>query len=135
MRAPAPLGMKLLALFFAFGTTMSGLTAILLLFPGTPLDTVWRVNPAARDALQPLGLVAVMLMSAVCAGCATACLGLWRLRSWGYWTALAVLTINLIGDTLNFVILHDWRTLIGLPIGGAMIAYLIPRRHLFAPDV
>ena len=110
---------------------MSGLTAILLLFPGTPLDAIWGLNPAARDAFRPLGQPAVALMIAVCAACLTACVGLWRLQVWGYWTALTVLSINLIGDTLNFVLLHDWRTLIGLPIGGAMIAYLFSRRNRF----
>jgi hypothetical protein len=35
------------------------------------------------------------------------------------------LGINLVGDTTNTVVSHDWRTLIGLPIGGAMIFYLL----------
>jgi uncharacterized membrane protein (DUF2068 family) len=131
MRSSAPLGIKLLAFFFAFGATMSWLTAFLLLCPGTPVDAVWRFNPEARHAFQPLGMTAVVLMVSVCAACIMAGVGLWRVRKWGYWTALTVLGINLIGDTLNFVFLHDWRTLIGLPIGGAMIAYLVSRRDQF----
>ena len=34
-------------------------------------------------------------------------------------------TINLIGDSLNAFLLNDLRTLIGLPIGGVMIWYLV----------
>ena len=40
-------------------------------------------------------------------------------------TAIAILGINILGDTVNAVVAHDWRTLIGLPIGGAMIIYLL----------
>lgn len=122
---------RAIALFFAFGTTMSGITAFLLAVPGTPLDGIWRLNPAARTQFLTLGGWAVLLMLVVCAACATACVGLWRLRLWGQRTAIAVLGVNLVGDTANAALTHDWRTLIGLPIGGAMIAYLIARRDAF----
>jgi hypothetical protein len=32
-----------------------------------------------------------------------------------------MLTINLLGDTLNAFLLRDWRTLIGVPIAGLMM--------------
>jgi uncharacterized membrane protein (DUF2068 family) len=128
-----PRAIKPLSLFFAFGTAMSGLTAVLLAFPGTALDQVWRINPAAQAALQPMDGWAVLLMATVCASCAIASVGLWRLRPWGYWSALIVLAVNLIGDVLNALIAQDWRTLIGLPIGAAMIAYLVSSRMLFTP--
>jgi hypothetical protein len=35
-----------------------------------------------------------------------------------------VLAINILGDTITAFIRYDWSTLIGLPIGGAMICYL-----------
>ena len=31
--------------------------------------------------------------------------------------------MHLVGDSLNAILRHDLRTLIGLPIGGALIAY------------
>jgi hypothetical protein len=33
--------------------------------------------------------------------------------------------VNAVGDLLNAVIRHDARTLIGLPIDGGMMAYLL----------
>ncbi|HMA41058.1 MAG TPA: hypothetical protein VKP10_13365 [Gemmatimonadales bacterium] len=39
--------------------------------------------------------------------------------------ALTLLVVNVIGDTANAVIRGDWRTLFGLPIGGALIVYLV----------
>lgn len=71
--------------------------------------------------MQSLG---VLTMLATGAACALAAIGLARGREWGRRIAIAVLTINVIGDTANAVIQHDARTLIGLPVGGAMIAYL-----------
>jgi len=126
-----PLGITLLGLFFVLGATMSGLAALGLAFPGKWLEPMWRLNPQAREQLTALGGWAVLLMSTVCAACTTAAVGLWRVRRWGYWTALSILSVNLCGDLLNAVLLHDWRTLIGLPVGGAMIAYLVTRQRLF----
>jgi uncharacterized membrane protein (DUF2068 family) len=68
-----------------------------------------------------MGLWAVLLMVAVCVACATAALGLRRCKRWGYWMALAILSINIGGDTIHAVVAHDWRTLVGLPIGGALV--------------
>jgi hypothetical protein len=39
--------------------------------------------------------------------------------------ALLVLVTNLVGDTINAFVRGDWRTLIGLPVAGLMIAYLL----------
>jgi hypothetical protein len=39
-----------------------------------------------------------------------------------------VLGCNLLGDRPNALVRGDRRTLIGLPIGGAMLVYLLSRR-------
>ena len=53
---------------------------------------------------------------------------MWRGRRWGYWLAVGVLGTNLLGDLANGVLRHDWRTLIGVPIAGAMLIYLARRQ-------
>ena len=70
------------------------------------------------------------------AACCSAAIGLAKLASWGRKVAVAILVINLIGDLLGALIRHDPRTLIGLPIGGAMILYLTTERvrRVFAPN-
>jgi len=115
---------RLLAAFFAFGATMCALTIVLLIFPGTALDSLWRLNPAARLAFQSLGNGAILLMSVVGTGCVFAAIGLWQKSLWGIRIALVVLSLNIIGDLFNALVRHDYRALIGLPIGGAMIFYL-----------
>ena len=115
---------KLFAAFFAFGATMCALTIVLLLFPGSRLDSLWRVNPDGRSAFQSLGSLPILLMFVVGAGCAFASIGLWRSAGWGIRIALIILSLNIVGDLGNALVRHDYRALIGLPIGGAMIFYL-----------
>jgi hypothetical protein len=38
--------------------------------------------------------------------------------------ALIILALNIAGDLINVFLRHDYRALVGLPIGGAMIVYL-----------
>ncbi len=115
---------KLFAGFFAFGATMCTVTIVLLLLPGTSLDSLWRLNPDAHLAFQSVGKWAVLLMFAVGTGCAFAAVGLWRKSLWGIWLALTILSLNIVGDLFNALVRHDYRALIGLPVGGAMIFYL-----------
>jgi uncharacterized membrane protein (DUF2068 family) len=113
-----------LALFFAFGASMCALTVSLLLFPGTVLDALWRLNPEAHAAFQSLGMWPVLLMCLVGMGCAFAAIGLWQGKRWGGQMALVILSVNLVGDLFNAIARNDYRALIGLPIAGAMILYL-----------
>lgn len=124
-----PLGIKLLAAFFTIGAAVCLLTIVMLLFPGGALDSLWRLNPDAQVAFQQLGKLSILLMLIVGAACALAAIGLAYRKSWGIPLALVILTVNLVGDTLSAIFRHDLRTLIGLPIGGAMIVYLLSVRR------
>jgi hypothetical protein len=130
-RASVPLGVRLISLFFAFGASMSGLTAFLLLFPGSHLDVLWRLNPRARADLTSMGPLGVYAMGMVCVSCVISARELWRGTRLGLNIALAMLILNVGADLVNAFALHDWRTLIGVPIGGAMILYLMSQRHRF----
>jgi hypothetical protein len=112
------------AAFFAFGATMCLLTVMLLLFPGTNLDSLWNLNPDARVAFQSLGSWSILLMLTVGTGCALAATRLWNGKLWGIRLAVAILFVNIIGDLANVVARHDYRSLVGLPIAAAMIFYL-----------
>ena len=116
--------MKLLARFFAFGACMCALTIWLLLFPGGALDSLWRLNPEAHAAFQRIGGLLILLMVIVGVACALAAIGLARNAKWGRWLGILILAANLVGDLTNAFVRHDLRTLIGVPIAGAMIFYL-----------
>jgi len=128
MPADPPLAMTALILFFAAGALISGTSALALAFPGSWLEPIWRLNPEARSALVQLGPWAVVLMLGVSAACAGAAGGLWTGRRWGHRVAVGVLATNLVGDLFNAVVRGDRRTLIGLPIGGLLLGYLLSRR-------
>ena len=118
-------GIKLLVAFFVFGATACAVTIAMLLAPAGRLDFLWRLNPEAQVGFQTIGTAfSVLLMLGVGLACACAAVGLARQKSWGRRLAIGILAVNLIGDCVNFVARHDPRTLIGLPIGGAMIIYL-----------
>jgi hypothetical protein len=125
------------ALFFAFGAAMCALTVFLLFFPGSPLDALWHLNPEARVAFESMGHWAIVLMAVVGGSCAVAAADLWKGRPRGVWLALIILSINIMGDLGNAVLRQDYRALIGLPIGGAMIFYLLRslRRERFRTEV
>src|SRR5215471_10118785 len=113
------------AAFFAFGAAMCALTVGLLLFPGSALDSLWRLNPDARLAFQSLGYWSLVLMLTVGTACLFAAIGLWRAKPWGTWLALIILSVNMLGDLTNVFVRHDYRGLIGVPVAGAMIFLLL----------
>src|SRR6266404_3739381 len=122
-----PLGIKLLSIFFAVGAAICLITIIALLFPGGALEPIWRLNPDAHATFQQIGRLSILLMLIVGSACALASVGLGKQTRWGHRLALGILSVNLVGDLLNAFLRRDFRTLIGLPIGGVMIAYLLMR--------
>ena len=123
-----PGGLVGLTLFFVFGTLMSGLAAVALAAPGQWSERLWRLNPAALRSFEALDGWAVPLMLLVATACAAGATGLWRGKRWGHRLAVALLSLNLVGDVANALFRGDRRTLVGLPIGGAMLGYLLSRR-------
>src|SRR5467141_3014831 len=123
-----PVGLTLLTVFFIFGALMAFLAFLGPLLTGGFLEPIWRFNPDAYRALTDLGAWGMLLMAAVAIACALAAIGLWIQAQWGRRLAVGILAINLLGDILNAVTRGDLRTLIGLPIGGAMILYLLRAR-------
>jgi lysylphosphatidylglycerol synthetase-like protein (DUF2156 family) len=108
-----------------FGALMCCLTATMLLFPGGVLEPLRRLNPCAQQGFTRLGTWAILLMVIVGAACAVAAFGLWRCTRLGYRAAIAILSLNLIGDLANALILRHWSAVISLPTGGAMMWYLV----------
>jgi hypothetical protein len=123
-----PASLVALSAFFAFGALMAGATAGALALPQSPLRHLWRLNPPAHAALLALGPWAVVLMAAVSGACGAAAVGLWTRTEWGRRTAVALLSVNLVGDAATAAVRGDLRTLIGVPIAAGLIAYLVSAR-------
>ena len=123
-----PFGVTALSIFFAAGVIPATVSALALAWPGAWSDAVWRLKPEARSQFAQLGPVAIPLMIFVAVACTCAAVGLWTRQRWGYRLAVGLLIVNLVGDAVNAVVRSDWRTLVGLAIGGVMLAYLLSRR-------
>jgi hypothetical protein len=124
------IGTILLVIFFAAGALVCVVTVLALAFPESFLESIWRLKPEARLEFLQIGRgLSIALMIIVGGACASSAIGLARNAEWGKRLALAVLIVNLIGDSLNALLRHDPRPLIGLPIGGLMIWYLLRARH------
>jgi hypothetical protein len=123
-----PRGVTALSIFSGLGIIPSTASALALAFPGAWSDALWRLKPEAPAQFALLGPLAIPLMIGVALACAGAAVGLWTRQRWGYRLAVGGLGVNLLGDLLNALVRGDWRTLIGLPIGGALLAYLLSKR-------
>lgn len=123
-----PRGIGALAIFFCLGCLISATSAVALLFPGGVLEPMWRLNPRAREAFAGMGPWAIALLLLVSVACGAASLGLWRRRRWGLLVAIAVLSINLLGDIVNTVLGIEPRAAFGIPVAAALLLYLASRR-------
>lgn len=130
-----PAGITALSIFFVGGAAISFTTCVSLLFPGSFLEPMWKLNPRAHEAFLSMGRWAVVLMVAVSASCAFAATGLLKRAEWGRRLAVIVLAINLAGDIANTLLGTDRRAIIGVPIAAALLAYLMSTqiRRYFRP--
>jgi hypothetical protein len=112
------------------------LAFVTIVWPGTVIDAIWRINPDGRAALSRLGGAAGLLMAVVCACCAAAAFGTWAGRRWGYLLALGMLAANFFGAIADAAFAHRPEALVGIPIVAALIAYLRrpATRAYFAQD-
>jgi hypothetical protein len=122
-----PVGIMLIVIFFVAGALICMVVMLALVFPGGILEPIWQLRPAARIEFEEFGTWSIALMATVGAACGLAAFGLARRAAWGRNLGVGVLTVNVVGDAFNALFRHDLRTLIGLPIGGLMIWYLVRR--------
>ncbi|HEX8891303.1 MAG TPA: hypothetical protein VF779_19300 [Pyrinomonadaceae bacterium] len=125
---PRPFGVTALGLFFLCGAAISFTVFVSLLFPGSFLEPIWRLNPRAHQAFARVGAWAIILMAVVCLSCALAALGLWRGARWGYRVSLALLVLNMLGDILNVILGTEPGAIVGVPIVVSLLTYLMSRR-------
>ena len=85
-------------IFFFVGAAISLTATISLLAPNSFFKQMWRLNPRAHENLATLGLWAAVLLATVSVFCAAAAIGLWRASRWGYWFAVGLIVINLVGN-------------------------------------
>jgi len=123
-----PIGVTALSTFSVAAALIAFTSAVSLLWPGGPLEPMWRLNPPARVAFAGMGPWAIVLLGTVSVAGALSAAGLWQGRQWGRRLAITMLAVNALGDLANAVVGRDPRTLVGVPVVAVIIAYLASRR-------
>jgi hypothetical protein len=126
--ATRPTGIVALTLLFLVGTVASFVSLVALVFPGSFLEPVWKLNPRSHEGFAEMGWWAIVLMCVVCLACAWTAVGLWQGARWGYWLAVIMLIANLVGDVVNVLLGIEPKALIGIPIVVVILIFLASRR-------
>ena len=103
---------------------MASLAGATLAFPGTTLDRVWRLNPAAYAQLAPLGAPVGIVFFLLALVLTVAATGWWRRRRWGWVLAVIIISIQLFGDFVNLLRGDLLRGAAGVVLAGALLLYM-----------
>jgi hypothetical protein len=135
-RGNTPLGIRCLVAFAIAAAGISAASAVSLIWPGGPLEPMWRINPRAREEFSALGIWSPILLGVLSLVCLVAAIGSWRRTRAGYWLIVVGLAVNLAGDALNALVRRHIATALGMPIVAAILAYLMTRnvREYFGID-
>jgi hypothetical protein len=114
----------LIGVFLIFGSVMASLSGISLLWPGTTLDRMWKLNPSAYAEMAPVAKVAGcgFLFLGVTLG--VACVGWFGRKLWAWRLVLAVFAIQLVGDFTNFFRGRVLGAVIGVSIAGLLLIFI-----------
>jgi hypothetical protein len=131
---PKAPGFTVIGIFLFFGAIMASLAATTLLWRGSALDRIWVLNPKAYRQLAPLGSTVGILFLLLSAALATAGIGWFRRRFWGWRLAVVIIATQVLGDLVNCVRGELLRGGTGFFIAGALLLILLqPKvRAMFA---
>jgi hypothetical protein len=113
-----------LGVFSLFAATMAALSSVTLLAPGTPLDAMWRIKPAAHAQLLAMGPVVGVGFALLCGAALATSVGTFGRRRWGWWAAVVGVCANATGDAIN-ALAGSWAEgLVGVSITAAIVWWL-----------
>jgi hypothetical protein len=137
MQRPASNDFGLIAMgaFLLFGATMATLAGLTLLFPGTILEPVWKLNPAASVELHQLGPAVAIAFLALGAVLVVTAIGWMKRRFWAWALAVVIVASQVLGDLGNAVRGRYLQGAVGALIAGALLIYLLqPKIRIAFPN-
>ena len=114
-----------IGVFLLFGCSMAVLAGTMLLWPRTALDRLWSLNPTAHKAFAPFGNSLGLLFYVLSIVLATAAVGWFKHRIWGWRLTIAIISTQAVGDFVNLIKGDSLRGCIGLLIAGSLLIFLL----------
>ncbi|MGH9745429.1 MAG: hypothetical protein ACRD59_04885 [Candidatus Acidiferrales bacterium] len=124
-RSAGKFGLSAMGVFLVFGAAMATLAGITLLFPGTILDPMWRLNPAGGGQLAGMGRAIGIPFLGLGAAMLAAAIGWNKRRFWGWALAVVIIASQVLGDFVNALRGELLKGAIGVAIAGVLLAYLL----------
>jgi hypothetical protein len=119
-----PPGLMAISAFFLGGGALATLAGVTLLFPGTFLNVIWVLNPAAYAEMAPHGKLAGALFLVLGLLLALAGIGWLKRRFWGWCLGTALIAVNLAGDATRFALGNWLEGGVGILIAGLLLIYM-----------
>lgn len=119
-----PLGLKAVGCFLCFGVVMAALAGTTLLWPGTPLDKLWTLNPEAHVQLAALSRAIGVPFLFLSFLLAAAAIGWFRHRLWAWRLAAGIIALQVAGSLINAGRGELAKGSVGTLLAGALLFYL-----------
>src|SRR5262249_7574410 len=103
-----PHAVTVIAAFLYFATFMALSVGAFRLFPNAFVDRLLDLNKPAQAAFRATGRLAGVPLILLCIATFRAAKGLLRGEAWAWWFAVALFTIDIIGDIVSFAVTGDW---------------------------
>jgi hypothetical protein len=125
VRRDPPWAMTAIGVFLFFGAVMASLAGTTLIWPGTLLDHMWVLNAPAYKQLAPFGKTAGIPFLVLSASLATAGVGWFGRRLWGWRLAVVIIATQVLGDLASILMGHFGRGAAGVTIASALLLFLL----------
>lgn len=113
-----------IAIFFAIATCILLAVVMALLIPRSNLEVIWKLYPIRRSLLMPYRMwfgPGFLMLTIVMASASVGC---FRRRIWGWWLAVAIFLINGLSDAGQLLVGHFLEGGIGVAVAGAILFHL-----------
>jgi hypothetical protein len=123
-----PVSITVISGFLFLATAIAAVVGVSLLFPNALMDRLWELNKPGAELFHSIGRISGLFLLALGCGTWAAGRGLLHGRSWAWWFAVVLFTVDGMGDVISYFLIHDaLRTVTGVLVSSAFI-YLLCRR-------